>query len=124
MTVADSSAPVDRSVGEAAPTVAYAPSTDPAAETAAVTQPSAVVRLWHRLDGHRADAALLLGALSVVTFWAFGVGLVLGLGALVLGATALRTPDADRMDAGIGIAAGGVGLVAGLVFLGATLPYF
>lgn len=124
MTVADSSVPFDRSVGEATPTVEYAPSTDHTAETATPPRQSAVVRLRHRLDGHHADAALLLGALSVVTFWAFGLGLVLGLGALVLGAVALRIPDADRMDAGIGIAAGVVGVVAGLVFLGATLPYF
>lgn len=124
MTVADSSVPFDRSVGEATPTVEYSPPTDLEAETAIPPRQSTVVHLWHRLDGHHADAALLLGALSVVTFWTFGLGLVLGLGALVLGAVALRTPDADHMDTGIGVAAGVVGVVAGLVFLGATLPYF
>lgn len=122
MTVADSAVPFDRTVTDSTPTVDYAPSPDSAVETSA--QPSTLVQWRRRLDGHHADASLLLGALSVVTFWAFGLGLILGVGALGFGAVALRTADADRMDAGIGVAAGAVGIVAGLIFLSATLPYF
>lgn len=72
------------------------------------------------LDARLADASVLLGALSVVTFWSFGVGILLGLGAVVAGGLATRVPDADRSDTIIGILTGAVGIAVGALFLSAT----
>ncbi|QYA99917.1 hypothetical protein I1A62_01850 (plasmid) [Rhodococcus sp. USK10] len=72
------------------------------------------------------DAAMMWGGLSVVLFWAFGLGVVLGAVAVVAGVTALwgRPPggaDPTARDALAGIAAGAVGIALGLLFLWALI---
>ena len=69
-----------------------------------------------------AIAAMVVGILSLVTFWLCGLGAVLGLVAVVLGAVALskanKTPArTGRGQAIAGIATGAVALVITLAFL-------
>ena len=69
-----------------------------------------------------AIAAMVVGILSLVTFWLCGLGAVLGLVAVVLGAVALskanKTPArTGRGQAIAGIATGAVALVISLAFL-------
>ncbi|WP_043824826.1 hypothetical protein [Rhodococcus opacus] len=73
------------------------------------------------------DAAIMFGALSIATFWMFGLGIALGAAALVAGALALRHPDiADHestsLEALLGMLAGVCGIAAGLIFLVSALP--
>lgn len=75
------------------------------------------------------DVAVMLGALSVVAFWTFGLGVLLGVGAVVAGAGAVaraRVAEADEpvpIEAVIGAVAGVGGIAAGLMFLAAALPH-
>ncbi|QSE87509.1 hypothetical protein JWS13_02120 (plasmid) [Rhodococcus pseudokoreensis] len=69
----------------------------------------------------------MLGALSIVTFWAFGVGVALGVGAVVAGIVAARQPDVQdnesaSLKALLGMLAGVFGIVAGVIFLASALP--
>ena len=80
-----------------------------------------------RLGAHLSDAAIMFGALSIVTFWMFGFGIALGAAALVTGALAVRRPDvADHestsLEALLGMLAGAFGIAAGLIFLVSALP--
>lgn len=71
------------------------------------------------------DVAVMLGALSVVAFWTFGLGVLLGVGAVVAAAVA-RAAKADEpvpIEAVIGAVAGVGGIAAGLMFLAAALPH-
>ncbi|MDQ1181902.1 hypothetical protein [Rhodococcus sp. SORGH_AS_0301] len=74
-------------------------------------------------DPRLADASVLLGALSVVAFWSFGFGVLLGIAALVAGVLATRVSDADRADTVIGLLTGAVGVIAGGIFLAAAVPW-
>ncbi|MFZ2176193.1 MAG: hypothetical protein WAW17_19580 [Rhodococcus sp. (in: high G+C Gram-positive bacteria)] len=73
------------------------------------------------------DVAVMLGALSVVAFWTFGLGVLLGVGAVVAGTVArARVAKADEpvpIEAVIGAVAGVAGIAAGLMFLAAALPH-
>ena len=69
-----------------------------------------------------ATASLVLGILSIVTFWAFGFGAVLGILAIVLGVMGRRrareavgNPNAGRATAGI--VTGILGAIGGLLFV-------
>ncbi|MDI9935196.1 hypothetical protein ACVH9Z_10050 [Rhodococcus opacus] len=72
------------------------------------------------------DLAVMFGALSVVAFWAFGVGVLLGLGALVVAAVARdrarATQEPIPVEAVLGVLAGLAGITAGVLFLAAVLP--
>ncbi|MFC9361927.1 hypothetical protein ACFTZB_35800 [Rhodococcus sp. NPDC057014] len=75
------------------------------------------------------DAAIMFGALSIVTFWLFGFGIILGGAALVTGGLSLRRPDATgnestSLEALLGMLAGVFGIAAGLMFLVCALPHF
>ncbi|MFC1473887.1 hypothetical protein [Rhodococcus qingshengii] len=88
-----------------------------------------------RWDHHRpinsdeySDMALMLGALSILTFWMFGLGILLGAAAIGTALAARRpdTPGHDPRDnaAGIaGILTGLAGIASGIVFLTAALPH-
>ncbi|WP_458682517.1 hypothetical protein [Prescottella equi] len=65
-------------------------------------------------------AAMILGALSLVSFWLFGLGLPLGLGAVVSGLLATsRAATADdeaaSLRALLGIVAGTAGITAATI---------
>ena len=80
------------------------------------------------LGARLSDASIMFGALSIVTFWMFGFGILLGAAALVTGALAARRPDvADHestcLEALLGMLAGVFGIAAGLIFLGSALPH-
>lgn len=69
-----------------------------------------------------ATASLVLGILSIVTFWTFGFGVVLGILAIVFGVMgrkrsreAVGTPNAGRATAGI--VTGILGTIGGLLFV-------
>ncbi|SDD39180.1 hypothetical protein [Rhodococcus tukisamuensis] len=68
--------------------------------------------------------ALMLGALSLVAFWSFGVGVLLGLGAVVAAAVARKRAVAAHrpvtVEAILGGLTGLVGITAGLLFLAAV----
>ncbi|KAB2584142.1 hypothetical protein BS297_17115 [Rhodococcus erythropolis] len=74
------------------------------------------------------DMALMLGALSILTFWMFGLGILLGAAAIGT-ALAARRPDTPRHDPGdntagiVGILTGIAGIAFGAVFLTAALPH-
>lgn len=67
------------------------------------------------------DVALMLGALSLVAFWSFGVGVLLGLGAVVAAAVARKRAVAAHQPVSVEAILGGltglVGITAGLLFL-------
>ncbi|QBJ94800.1 hypothetical protein ERC79_01580 [Rhodococcus sp. ABRD24] len=67
------------------------------------------------------DTALALGALSVITFWTFGLGILLGLGAVATGVFATRGDveydESRSLEALFGILSGVLGIAAGAVFL-------
>jgi hypothetical protein len=73
------------------------------------------------------DMALMLGALSILTFWMFGLGILLGAAAIGTALTARRPktpgqhPNARQGIAGVltGIA----GVAFGIIFLTAALPH-
>ena len=69
----------------------------------------------------------MLGALSVVAFWTFGFGILLGVGAVVAGVISiwdrgLGPTDTHLQDAVIGILSGVFGVAIGIVFLITTWP--
>jgi len=74
------------------------------------------------------DMALMLGALSILTFWMFGLGILLGAAAIGTALVA-RRPDTPRRDLGdntagvVGILTGIAGIAFGAVFLTAALPH-
>ena len=74
------------------------------------------------------DMALMLGALSILTFWMFGLGILLGAAAIGT-ALAARRPDTPGRDLGdntagvVGILTGIAGIAFGAVFLTAALPH-
>ena len=80
---------------------------------------------WLRRSG--SDTSIALGALSVITFWAFGLGIVLGLAAIGAGVVASRSESVEdsepkSLEALFGILSGVFGVVAGLVFLLIAAP--
>lgn len=74
------------------------------------------------------DMALMLGALSILTFWMFGLSILLGATAIGT-ALAARRPDTPGRDLGdntagvVGILTGIAGIAFGAVFLTAALPH-
>lgn len=74
------------------------------------------------------DMALMLGALSILTFWMFGLGILLGAAAIGT-ALAARRPDtpghdpSDNSVGTVGILTGISGIAFGIVFLTAALPH-
>jgi len=74
------------------------------------------------------DMALMLGALSILTFWMFGLSILLGATAIGT-ALAARRPDTPGRDLGdntagvVGILTGTAGIAFGAVFLTAALPH-
>ncbi|MEI4747814.1 MULTISPECIES: hypothetical protein [Rhodococcus] len=74
------------------------------------------------------DTALMLGALSILTFWMFGLGILLGAAAIGTALAGRRpdTPGHDPSDHSVGIV--GIltaisGIAFGIVFLTAALPH-
>ncbi|MGF7123764.1 hypothetical protein [Rhodococcus sp. AG1013] len=68
------------------------------------------------------DTSLALGALSVITFWTFGLGILLGIGAIVTGVAASRAVDVEddepkSLEALFGALSGALGVTVGVVFL-------
>ncbi|WP_305091621.1 hypothetical protein [Prescottella sp. R16] len=91
--------------------------------------PRPVSRLldWLRRSG--SDTSIALGALSIVTFWTFGIGIVLGVAAIGVGIVASRSEAAvdderSSLEALFGILAGTFGVIAGLVFLLIAGPHW
>lgn len=72
------------------------------------------------------DWSFMAGAMSIVTFWAFGIGIVLGALAVAGAVWSTRGPEAadapERADVAIAIAIGASGMVAGAGFLLLVLP--
>ena len=73
------------------------------------------------------DLSIMLGSLSIVMFWTFGFGILLGVGAVAAGIVANRHPAVEgnepkALEALLGTLAGAFGIAAGLVFLAAALP--
>lgn len=74
------------------------------------------------------DLALMLGALSILTFWMFGLGIVVGATAIGVGFLSRRcgNPATDTGDwtvGLVGIITGAAGAAIGLFFLVAVLTY-
>ena len=87
----------------------------------------ALSTLREAVEEKGADLALMLGALSIVTFWTFGFGIVLGAAAIGTGIAATRRPavftdEAKSLDALVGMLTGMFGILAGVVFLSWALP--
>lgn len=109
--------------------VADHPHLDPAhPEPTEPAEPAAPAeRLRLRRPG--SDTAIALGALSVVTFWTFGLGIVLGLAAIGTGVLASRSEDVEdseskSLEALFGILAGTFGVAVGAVFLVVVAPHW
>ncbi|WFR71010.1 hypothetical protein P9209_16590 [Prescottella defluvii] len=73
------------------------------------------------------DTSIALGALSVITFWTFGLGIVLGVGAIGVGVAASRSEAAgdsepNSLEALFGILSGAFGVLAGVIFLAVAGP--
>lgn len=89
-----------------------------------------VRRWWNRRAFSRAentDSALMVGALSIVSFWAPGLGVALGVLAVVVALWADRSPmlsgpRAPRGDAALAYGAGTLGIVLGVGFLAIVFP--
>ncbi|WP_236077741.1 hypothetical protein [Rhodococcus sp. P1Y] len=87
-------------------------------------------RWWNRRAFSRTentDAALMVGALSIVCFWAPGIGVVLGILAVIAAAWADRSPlllgePAPRDDAALAYGSGILGVILGIAFLAMVLP--
>ncbi|MGA9872534.1 MAG: hypothetical protein WBQ44_15520 [Rhodococcus sp. (in: high G+C Gram-positive bacteria)] len=74
-----------------------------------------------------ADAAIMIGALSIVSFWALGLGVVLGIFAVAAALWADRGPSIpgdrpSRDDVMIAVGSGIVGAVVGIGFLLMVFP--
>ena len=84
---------------------------------------------WNRRIRTRAqvtEIAVMFGALSIVSFWAAGLGIAAGLIAVAAALWADRTPDltgerAERTDAALAIGTGILGIVVGVGFLAMVL---
>ena len=67
------------------------------------------------------DIALMLGALSIVAFWSFGIGVLLGMGAVFAAVVARKRALAAHrpvtVETVLGALCGIAGIVAGLFFL-------
>nr|WP_271214048.1 hypothetical protein [Rhodococcus wratislaviensis]GLK41346.1 hypothetical protein GCM10017611_82220 [Rhodococcus wratislaviensis] len=79
------------------------------------------------LGDYCTDFSFMLGSLSIVMFWMFGFGILLGAGAIAAGIAAFRHPAVEGnepkgLEALLGILTGACGIAAGLVFLAAALP--
>ena len=95
-----------------------------------ITGGPGVRRWWNRRAFSRTentDSALMVGALSIVSFWAPGLGVVLGI--LAIGAALwadrspmLSGPRAARGDAALAYGAGTLGVILGIGFLAMVLP--
>jgi hypothetical protein len=89
-------------------------------------------RWWNRHIRTRTqvtEIAVMFGALSIVSFWAAGLGVVAGLIAIVSALWADRSPDlsgarAERSDTALAIGTGAVGVLIGLGFLLMVLPHW
>lgn len=87
---------------------------------------------WNRRIRTRAqvtEIAVMFGALSIVSFWAVGIGVAAGLIAVASALWADRTPDlsgarADRSDTALAIGTGAVGIIVGVCFLLMVLPHW
>lgn len=87
-------------------------------------------RLWDRRPRTRAqmtEFAIMIGALSVVTFWAAGIGIGAGLVAVATALWADRSPDlegekASREDTALAVGSGALGIIVGVCFLMMVLP--
>ncbi|RVW09065.1 hypothetical protein EGT67_12980 [Prescottella agglutinans] len=100
------------------------PDSAPAAER---TPPFAAMLRWLRRSG--GDTSIALGALSVITFWTFGLGIVLGIGAIGAGVVATRSVtvgdgEPRSLEAVFGILSGVFGVVAGVIFLAVAGPHW
>ncbi|MDV6305575.1 hypothetical protein R3P93_23665 [Rhodococcus cerastii] len=84
---------------------------------------------WNRRIRTRAqvtEIAVMFGALSIVSFWAAGLGIAAGLIAVAAALWADRTPDlagdrAERTEAALAIGTGVLGIVVGVGFLAMVL---
>ncbi|MGR6584826.1 hypothetical protein ACT89R_29920 (plasmid) [Rhodococcus qingshengii] len=70
------------------------------------------------------DRALMLGTLSILLFWTFGAGLLLGYAALIAGGMSTNSRGNETESASpipvepfLGMAAGFIGIVIGAAFL-------
>ncbi|WP_256978565.1 hypothetical protein [Rhodococcus sp. 14-2470-1a] len=87
-------------------------------------------RWWNRRAFSRAentDSALMIGALSMISFWAPGLGVALGILAVLAALWADRSPmlsgpPAPRADAALAYSAGVLGIILGAGFLAMVLP--
>ncbi|ANS26294.1 hypothetical protein R1CP_07865 [Rhodococcus opacus] len=83
---------------------------------------------WTRREYRYGQVSLLCGVLSVALFWAYGIGVIVGVGAVMAGITAYRTgrrtPHRMPVDVAAGITAGITGIVNGLLlFLAVVLTH-
>ncbi|MFM1728790.1 hypothetical protein ABI214_25285 [Prescottella soli] len=67
--------------------------------------------------------------MSVITFWTFGLGIVLGVGAVGVGVAASRSGvvgdrEPNSLEALFGILSGAFGVVAGVIFLAVAGPHW
>lgn len=73
------------------------------------------------------ERSAMLGALSVLVFWAFGIGIILGAGAIATGLFTLRRLRQDPssplpVDAVVGLITGIIGLALSASFFVTILP--
>ena len=85
-------------------------------------------RRRHRGGSRLPTVSIMLGALSVASFWVFGLGFVLGLCAVVCGAvatarTAVADDEAASLRALLGIVAGVAGIMVSAIALFPILEY-
>lgn len=104
--------------------VADPPTPDPE-QAEEKSPPFAAMLRWLRTEG--SDTSIALGALSVITFWSFGLGIFLGIGAIGAGLVASRTGAGEdseprSLEALFGILSGALGVVAGVIFLAVAGP--
>ncbi|MCZ4518020.1 hypothetical protein O4220_05775 [Rhodococcus ruber] len=84
---------------------------------------------WTRRIRSRAqvtEIAVMFGAMSIVSFWAAGLGIAAGVIAVATALWADRTPDltgerAERTDTALAIGTGILGIVVGVGFLAMVL---
>ncbi|OZD68883.1 hypothetical protein CH263_08260 [Rhodococcus sp. 06-1059B-a] len=87
-------------------------------------------RWWNRRAFSRAentDFALMIGALSMISFWAPGLGVALGILAVLAALWADRSPmlsgpPAPRSDAALAYGTGVLGIILGAGFLAMVFP--
>lgn len=108
--------------------VADRPTPDPDFEPDSVAaRPSVVGAVTDHLRRSGGDTSIALGALSVITFWTFGFGILLGVGAVLSGGVAMRARTPGRaqsrsLEALFGILSGALGVLAGVTFLAVAGP--